>query len=251
MLISGLSVPVLALTLGWRWAFGLGALAALAVALSVAGTAASSRRRPEGRPRASGPLRQLAVSAVLASAGPNALGAYLATTAVAAGIGEGMAGLVLAAGSAVSIGVRVVAGWLADRTASHRLTPMAAMLAGGALGFGLLAISAPAAVLLGAVLAFGMGWGWPGLFNLSIVSRHLDAPAAASGVTQTGIYAGAAAGPVAFGLLAAATSLTAAWAAVAAVALTAAALVALAERRYRALEASGAERLAVAQGSCR
>jgi predicted MFS family arabinose efflux permease len=184
-----------------------------------------------------GSLHELALVAVLATAGPNALGAYLVTTAVAAGVGEGTAGILLAAGSALCIGVRILAGWIADHMAWRSLTPISLMLGGGAVGFGLLAISAPLPALAGALLAFALGWGWPGLLHLSVVSRHIDAPAAASGITQSGVYAGAAGGPVAFGLIASALSLAAAWLATAAVALTAAALTAWVERRYRLLEA--------------
>ena len=129
--------------------------------------------------------------------------------------------------------MRLTAGWLADRRGDHGLTPMLFMLVGGAVGFALLAVEAPATVLAGAILAFALGWGWPGIFNLSIVSRHLDSPATASGVTQTGIYAGAAAGPLCFGLLAGAASLSLAWAVTAVVALLGAGLVWHAEQRYR------------------
>jgi MFS family permease len=240
VLLSGLSVPLVALTLGWRWTYGVGALAALVIAVLlraarpraiVIGQAAAVERRPRGS------LHELALVAVLATAGPNALGAYLVTTAVAAGVGEGTAGILLAAGSALCIGVRILAGWIADHMAWRSLTPISLMLGGGAVGFGLLAISAPLPALAGALLAFALGWGWPGLLHLSVVSRHIDAPAAASGITQSGVYAGAAGGPVAFGLLASALSLAAAWLATAAVALTAAALTAWVERRYRLLEA--------------
>jgi MFS family permease len=240
VLLSGLSVPLVALTLGWRWTYGLGALAALVIAVllgavrrraTVVGRTATVERGTRGS------LHTLALVAVLATAGPNALGAYLVTTAVAAGVGEGTAGIWLAAGSAVCIGVRILAGWLADRTSSRSLTPISVMLGGGAVGFGLLAISAPVPAFAGALLAFALGWGWPGLLNLSVVSRHIDAPAAASGITQSGVYAGAGAGPVAFGLLASALSLSAAWVVTAAVALIAAALAVLVERRYRLLEA--------------
>jgi MFS family permease len=239
VLLSGLSVPLVALTVGWRWTYGIGALSALVVAVLLR----AARRRPTGmvgaaavERRSRSSLRTLALVAVLATAGPNALGAYLVTTAVAAGVTEGSAGVLLAAGSALCIGVRILAGSIADRLASRTLTPVSFMLGGGAVGFGLLAVSAPLPTLAGAVLAFGLGWGWPGLLNLSVVSRHIEAPAAASGITQSGVYAGAAAGPVAFGLLASALSLAAAWVATAAVALTAAALAARVERRYRLLD---------------
>lgn len=239
VLFSGLSVPLVALTLGWRWTYGMGALVALVIALlsgAARRPAAVVARAATLERRARGSLKLLALVAVLAAAGPNALGAYLITTAVAAGVEEGTAGILLAGGSALCIGVRILAGWLADHMASRSLTPISVMLGGGAVGFGLMAISAPLPVLAGALLAFGLGWGWPGLLNLSVVSRHIDAPAAASGITQSGVYAGAAGGPIAFGLLASAVSLAAAWVATGAVALIAAGLAAWVERRYRLLE---------------
>ena len=56
--------------------------------------------------------------------------------------------------------------------------------------------------VLGALVAFTLGWGWPGLFNLAVVDSNRETPGSASGVSQTGIYAGAAFGPAAFGALA-------------------------------------------------
>ena len=54
----------------------------------------------------------------------------------------------------------------------------------------------------GPALAFGAGWAWPGLFNLAIVLANPASPAAATGVTQTGTYLGAVAGPLLFGFVA-------------------------------------------------
>ena len=55
--------------------------------------------------------------------------------------------------------------------------------------------------LLGAFVAFGSGWAWPGLFNLAVVRLNPGAPAAATGITQTGVYIGALSGPVLFGIV--------------------------------------------------
>jgi predicted MFS family arabinose efflux permease len=67
-------------------------------------------------------------------------------------------------------------------------------------------------VYVGAMLlAFGAGWGWPGLFNFSIVKNNPNAPGAATGITQTGTYAGAVIGPLVFGAIVQASSFTAAW----------------------------------------
>lgn len=236
ILLSGLALPVIALPLGWRWTFAgaAGGAILLSVVLRAVRRAGETGAPTPPKDAARQPaLRYLAGAAVLASAGPNALGAFLVTTAVGVGVSEGGAGLLLVAGSLSSVAVRLTAGWVADRRGDHDLMPMLFMLIGGAFGFALLAVDAAAAVLAGAILAFALGWGWPGIFNLSIVSRHLDSPAAASGVTQTGIYAGAAGGPLCFGLLAGATSLSLAWAVTAVVALLGAGLVRYAEQRYR------------------
>jgi len=73
-------------------------------------------------------------------------------------------------------------------------------LVAGALAFGLLAIGRPGAHVLGAVVAYGVGWSWPGLVNFAVVRRYPRRPAAATGVTQTGTCVGAMLGPLGFGL---------------------------------------------------
>ena len=56
-------------------------------------------------------------------------------------------------------------------------------------------------VALVALLAFGSGWSWPGVFNLAVVNSYPSTPAAATGVTQTGSYTGGALGPLAMGAM--------------------------------------------------
>jgi predicted MFS family arabinose efflux permease len=53
--------------------------------------------------------------------------------------------------------------------------------------------------------------GWPGVFIYAVVRAFPHAPAAATGVTQTGAFLGSATGPMLFGLVAARGSYDAAW----------------------------------------
>ena len=88
----------------------------------------------------------------------------------------------------------------------------------------LLATGAVAPFVAGALVAFGLGWGWPGLFNLAVVGAEPHAPGAATGVTQTGIYVGAAGGPGGFGLVQSGRRYAVAWAIMGVLLLLAAAL---------------------------
>jgi hypothetical protein len=138
---------------------------------------------------------------------------------------------VLAAiGSGSSLLVRVALGHRADLRADYGFGTVVALLAMGSTGFVLLATGAVAPFVAGAVLAFGLGWGWPGLFNLAVVHLHRTAPGAATGVTQSGIYVGASGGPAAYGLLAGAAGYAGAWAAVAGISLLAALVIGIAAR---------------------
>lgn len=229
MLLGGIAVPTVGLTVGWRWAFA----GAAALALASAAVVPRSARpvRPVGYRGARVPLSPvlvaLAVAGGLGALSANTLGAFLVASAVDHGVGEGAAGLLYALGSAVGLAARVVAGVAADRARrADGLPVVAGMLAGGAVGFALLATGVTAVLVPAVVLAFGLGWGWPGLFNWAVVRRHPSAPAAATGITQTGVYVGALAGPLVFGLLAEHLSYGAAWGFAMACALAAALAVA-------------------------
>ena len=194
ILVSGLALPLLALPLGWRATFALCALGPLGGGRGPQpqrAAPASAGGARAARPAPSRELLFIAVGAALASAGPNALGTYLVASAVDAGIAEGTAGLLAALGSAVSLAVRVALGVRADRRRDYGYGVVVLLLAGGAAGFLLLTFDVPAPFVIGALVAFAFGWGWPGLFNLAVVQSHRDAPGAATGVTQTGIYVGA------------------------------------------------------------
>jgi MFS family permease len=213
-LLAGLAVPGIALTFGWRWAFAGGALLALVVASLVpaerlGGVKRVSEARSSDAPI--GPLVLLAVGIGLGSAAATPLGAFVVESSVATGLGVGAAGLLLALGSAASIVVRVLFGRLADGMGGGRLLLVGGMLGAGVAGFVMLATGSPALVVPGVLLAFAAGWGWPGLFNFAVVRSNPGAPAAATGVTQTGASGGAAVGPVLFGVVVEAAGYGTAW----------------------------------------
>jgi predicted MFS family arabinose efflux permease len=232
VLVSGLALPLLALPFGWRATFAICAGGALAVAVAVGRSARSFAAAPE-RARPGRPSRKLVITAIgaaMASAGPNALGAYMVASAVDVGIAEGVAGVLAAAGSATSLATRIGLGHRADRRRDYGFSTMVALLVTGAGGFALLAVGEPAPFVAGAFVAFALGWGWPGLFNLAVVDLYREAPGAASGVSQTGIYVGAAAGPAAYGLLSTEIGYPAAWGVAGGLSLVAAVAVAYAAR---------------------
>lgn len=227
-LLAGLTVPTVAVTLGWRWAFAGACVAALAVALLVpAETLGGARRIKEARagdaPR--WPLVLLAVGLGLGATAATPLGAFIVESSVAAGVDVGRAGLLLALGSATGISVRLGFGYLADHMKGGRLRLVAGMLAVGAVGFAMVATRVESLLVVGTVLAFGAGWGWPGLFNFAVVRTNPGAPAAATGITQSGASGGAAAGPLVFGLVLGVSSYTTAWLVCGGIALLAVAVI--------------------------
>jgi predicted MFS family arabinose efflux permease len=221
-LLAGVAVPAVALTLGWRWAFVLAALLALAVIpLVPAGEGHAGRRRAGDRRQATGALVVIGVAATLAAAAANALGTFLVDSAVTRGISPGPAGLALTLGGAVCALARVTGGWQADRLPSRQVGVIAGLLAFGAVGLALLAVPGTPALVAGVVLGFGLGWAWPGLMNFAVVRLHPQAPAAATSITQTGVYAGGCLGPLGLGAVASMAGYPTMWS-VAAVAMVSA-----------------------------
>jgi MFS family permease len=217
-LLSGLAVPAVGLTVGWRWAYAGAAALALVVAFLIryarpAYRGAGSRLDRDLPPNArTVSLMLLALGVGLGSAAATPLGAFVVESSVGAGVPAGRAGLLLALGSATCIVVRVLFGNIADHMEGGRLRIVVGMLAVGVAGFVVLASGATGALLvIGVLFAFGAGWGWPGLFNFTIVHTNPAAPAAATGITQTGASGGAALGPLLFGLAAEYTSYGTAW----------------------------------------
>lgn len=218
-LVAGIALPSVALTLGWRWVFVLGAVLAVVAGLLVRSRLPSEPARSRAAAAAAATeappprwaLGSLAVAAAFATAAAITLGGFFVESAIDAGIAVGAAGLAFAAGSFISIVVRLSVGVMADRRPGNLLGVVAAMIALGSLTSVWFTWREPAVHLIGVPLAFGAGWAWPGLFNLSVVRACPGFPGRATGITQTGTYVGGAVGPVLFGAVAESADYSSAW----------------------------------------
>ena len=116
------------------------------------------------------------------------------------------------------------------------------MLAVGAvalLGFGL---RMPWAQWLALPGAYGIGWAWPGVFNLAVVRARPDEPGRATGVSQTGIYVGTTLGPLIFGPVSESLGYPLTWSTAAVLALISAAGMLAARRNLERPRPSGSSR---------
>lgn len=210
--LAGLAVPTVALTIGWRWGFGLAAalvLLALIAIPSGRGVATSSRKRT-GKPSTA--LVVITIASGLGATAANPLGSFVADFVVTRGMSETMAGFTVTAGGIAGLVSRISVGWIADQRSGGRLTMVAIMLASGAVGLGAFLLPMNWVVPIATAAGFALGWAWPGLLNFAITLRHPHAPAAATGVTQTGVYLGGGVGPLSFGALVHVWNYDVAWA---------------------------------------
>ena len=238
-LLAGAAVPTIALTVGWRWAYLIGTGLAL-LALLITPRDAAGRQRSTSAPgeRATAALSVIGIAAGLAAAAAGALGIFLVASAVERGIDPGLAGLTLTLGSVVGLVLRLLHGWLADRRSGGHIGVVAGSLLLGAGGLALLAVPGTWALVLGTLFGFGLGWAWPGLLQFAVVRLNPSAPAAASSIVQTGVYAGGCLGPVGFGFLAAHLSFPTAWLVGSTTMLVAAGLMVLGRRMLMAHQAA-------------
>jgi MFS family permease len=245
-LLGGLAVPVVTLTLGWRWAFAIGGALALVAASTIPVTEPHrepGHREPgprpnKVRPQLDTPLLLLAVFATgvgLGAAVASAQTTFLVSGAVESGLAEGVAGLLLTLGSALGIVSRLLNGARADVRGGGHLRVVVFMLLGGAAACAAFAINEPWSYVLATPLAFAAGWAWPGLFNLAIVRANPGAPGFATSVTQTGTYIGAGVGPLVFGFIVGHGGYELAWLVTAVAAVSAAVAVSIGRIRLRSL----------------
>jgi MFS family permease len=233
-LIGGVAVPLFGETVGWRWAYAAFALlpAAAIWLIGLFDTGPVPRRgeasqTAERAPVSVASLGWLAAGIGLGAGATSALGAFFVTTAVAYGLERGTSGWLAAAGALACVITRLVVGRWCDRSGRDPLSLTVAMLATGAVAFAAIGVHAVEVTVVATAFAFGLGWGWPGLFNLAVVRRNPHAPGVATGITQTGTYVGAMAGPLAIGWLADHVSITSAWITAAALLLAAAVCIAI------------------------
>jgi MFS family permease len=214
-LLAGVSVPAIALTIGWRWAFALAAVVPFAGMGLVPRAARSAGHRQTGSRAdsrsAQRRLWRVGLGGFLASLLPGALTAYTVTTLVAAGVSQSGAGLVLAAANVAGVVVRAASGLLAERRGIDPYWGAAGLMAVGGAGVALMAASEPGLVSLGALLAFGIGAAWPGLAYFLVVQAEENHPGAAGTVVQMGGMFGSGLGPAAFSLVLHHSGLAAGW----------------------------------------
>lgn len=234
-LLSGLAVPIIAVEIGWRWAFviGAGLAAAIATVSAVHARRFGSRTPtpptapddPDGDDRGTPPRALVVVSIAggLAAAAATSLGVFLIDSAVQTGIDPSTAGFLFAVAAGSGLLIRIGLGALIDHHPGRSpYVLMANLLFGGAVGFLLLTIGTPLAVAAGAWLAFASGWTWTGLLHFAVVRDNRSRAALATGTLQTGVSLGSAAGPLLFGLIVEATSYRTGWFVAAATAVAAA-----------------------------
>lgn len=236
ILLGGLSVPTVGAVIGWRWTFGLVGVAGTLVMASALRLPGDNGRRAKAADGHERPPRGAMILTVcgmaVASASVNSLGAFIASWGFDIGMSPAEAGFLMAAGSGLSIVARVVTGHMADRRDGGNLAVVIKQLVIGALAF--LAISAGTIPILwvASILAFVLGWSWPGLLLFAVVRVGREAPGAASGALQAGAFVGGAAGPALFGILVSHTSYPVSWRVGGGFMLLAAGLLALARRQF-------------------
>ncbi|MQA01813.1 MAG: MFS transporter [Streptosporangiales bacterium] len=218
-LFAGLAVPVVALTVGWRWSFVTAAVVSLFLVYAVRMAPAPAGHETaglSGRRATSIDGRLLLVVAVVSGCGGaagNSLGTFLVDYGVrAVGLAEAAAGLAFALASVAGFTGRVAAGWLMDHTSRPGPLPLAGgLLLAGAVGHVLIGTGAPAGYVVGSLVAYGLGWAWPSLLHYAVVVGSPGGAARATGVLMTGFATGACLGPLVLGQLAHGLGYAAIW----------------------------------------
>ena len=205
-MLSGLAVPAIALTVGWRWAYVGGALLAVVAMFAVRAViepmAPRDRARSVAAPVSSrrSLLLAAAVGGLLAfSAG--ALNAWVVASGVDAGLSPGVAGIMLSLGAAAGISLRLVAGFRLDAMKARPLFVAGVTVLAGAVGMVLLGVRSGGVHMGATLLAFAGGWIWPVFTNFGIVRTNADAAGSATGITQMGVYVGVFSAPLLTGVM--------------------------------------------------
>lgn len=236
-LLAGLAVPVIILNFGWRTAYATAAAMAIGIIFLVprGPVPASTEHHEEDPRRAVEPLpaaalRRLAVAGTLATIGVVGLSTFLVASLVEDGFADGPAGWIQFGGALFSVLARVSYGVFTDRTGTRGYATVSVLYGIGALVY-LSWIPATGAVLAVLVIvAYATAWGWPGLYTYSVVNANTATAAASSGVSQAGVFTGAALGPLVVGQIIERASFDASWAFIAGCLLAASVVMASVSR---------------------
>ena len=234
-LLGGLALATAGDTIGWRGSFMAAAALSLVVPLltpSERWTSPVRRAERQPLPAISRGLMLLAAAAGASTAAANSMTSYLGEFGLSIGLTKSAAGLVLMAGSGAGLISRVVIAWQSDHRPGEHLRVVGVLMGTAAVGYLLLAATvAPSLVVIGALIAFVMGWGWNALLIYSVTRLYPSAPAASTGVTMGGGFSGSVFGPALFGYLVGSFGFRSAWIAAAGCSIAAAVFVAFGRRR--------------------
>lgn len=221
VMVSGLAVPVLALTLGWRWTLGIMAVVVLIASLCLPHSQTSFseyRKRAPVPPLAKNDLLYLVALTLgfgLGIVAASSLSTFAVTALSASGFSYGMAGILASLGGAVAAITRAVVGIQADHRIRFPFRVIPVMLGLGAVGYALVALATTLGLapllLVALVLTFSLGWGWNGLFSFGVATQFPTQAARATALTSIGGRAGGVIGPFIFGFVATHASFGWAW----------------------------------------
>ena len=240
-LMAGAAVPIIGVTLGWRWSFfAVLALVPILYALLSRGFAEGTSLRDDDEAPATDWTMMIPVALAYGGAAGAAavLSTFLVESAVKTGLDIASAGAILVMGSVISIVTRLGIGMLVDRRGQADFMIVAVMLFVGTAGYLALAEGSIVMFAIGTVVAFGAGWGWNGAFNHAIVSLNRRNPGTASSLAMMGMALGGVLWPMAFGLLVAQVSFRAAWVATAGLSMMSAIILAITVQRIKARTAN-------------
>ncbi|MBM9464195.1 MFS transporter [Aeromicrobium sp. YIM 150415] len=179
----------------------------------------------------------LVLGAFLASFAATTLPSFVAVTGEELALSPTTIAAAQITGSLACISVRIVVAWRGGRRdGPGALSLVAWLLALGSVGYLLIAWGVAWTYVAGVVLAYALGWGWNGLFNLSVTYARPDRIAAATGMTQGGVFFGGVCGPLVFAAIAGEGPFGPSWTVIAGAALLAAATLWLAQRHWTRTE---------------
>ena len=209
--VAGATLPVVALSLGWRWALRLSALVAIAgigATLAVVPAGSRSRVRTARQIRGSGARMPaavwwLAAYGVTMGAGVAAYSTFVPLYAQEEiGMSVGLAGIVIAVSGAVGVIARIIWGRIAER-AGHPAVPLIWIGGLGVVSIALTWVASPnmpPAVWAGAVL-MGIGAGsWMSVAMLAAMTMsEPERTGRGTGLIMLGFALGLTVGPAIFG----------------------------------------------------
>lgn len=205
-LFCSITVPLLAIPFGWRNIFAIISILLLIYSLIMIKYSFSDKTvQPpvKYKTKKSLPLNPhlllLAFCGAFGAMIGNSLGAFLISSLSSNGISLAHASVIAAIAAMASVIVRIMAGIITDKSEVSPQKLLAGMFVFGMFGTSLLATSSWIGQILGALLAYGAGWGWAGLLHYVTGKSYPGYEGQATSVSQMGVSIGAALGPLLFG----------------------------------------------------